>query len=152
MSAKVSGLQELDARFRRMRAAVKAANEAGQQRDADELVRAIAGAAPRKTGTLAKSVRKVEGVNKRGRPYVAIVAGGKTTTRKIRAGVKDGDFAKALVSGGNQGEFDYSRAVEFGAPGRPAEPFFYVTYRKLKRRLKARRSRVVKKAIAENIR
>ena len=152
MGAKVSGLKELDARFRRMRVAVKTANEAGQQRDADELVRVIAAAAPRKTGTLAKSVRKVEGVTKAGRAYVAVVAGGRTTTRKVRKGVSDADFAKALANGGNQGEFDYSRAVEFGAPGRPAEPFFYPTYRKLKRRLKARRSRVVKKAIAENIR
>lgn len=152
MSAKVSGLQELDARFRRMRVAVKASSEAEQHLAADQLVRAIAAAAPRKTGTLAKSVRKVEGVTKKGRRYVAVVAGGRETTKKIRQGVSDASFAKGVASGGNQGEFDYSRAVEFGSPGEPPQPFFFVTYRKLKRRLRARRVREFKKVIAETIR
>lgn len=77
--------------------------------EADGLASEIKAAAPRKTGTLAESV-KVR--RKRNELELEVTAGGETTTDK---------------TGGHQ--YDYALANEFGTTKMPAQPFFWNTYR-----------------------
>lgn len=104
---------------------------------AASLAAQIKAAAPvGETGALRDSVRVIKGR----RPLSYYVgAGGKTTTPGSDTFV--GAFRDALAKSprgkaaglGKQGLFDYARAVEFGtADGRPAQPFFYPTYRRNK--------------------
>lgn len=62
---------------------------------------------------------------------VRVVAGGAATTRK----------------GGQRKDFDYSRAVEFGTQNMKPEPFFFPTYRLMKKRMIA----AMKRRIVANI-
>lgn len=108
---------------------------------------------PVDTGNLRASIRVVPVANKIG--SVRILAGGVAATRKkVRKGVKDADFAKAQQTGGNKGEFDYARAVEFGHIAKngkqvPAEPFFFATYRAEKRKIGRRISTAARKKARE---
>lgn len=126
----------------------------------DGLAEAMRRAAPvGKTGKLRKSILVRPG----SRPISYIVqAGGVLTTVKIRSrasdggrgkrkGVSDRDFSRALQSGGNRGEFDYARGVEFGhmtpAGGHvSANPFFYPIYRSRKKAIQAALRRAARNA------
>jgi HK97 gp10 family phage protein len=90
------------------REAVVALNKA-----ADAIVMAMKGAAARKSGKLAQSIRKEPGKTP---TVVKVVAGGAATTERGRHGRP----------------YDYARAVEFGTVKMPAEPFFFSTYRRKK--------------------
>ncbi|TCK31237.1 HK97 gp10 family phage protein [Ancylobacter aquaticus] len=61
-------------------------------------------------------------------------AGGPTTTRD-----------------GANGPYDYARAQEFGRSDMQANPYFWPTYRLLKKRFISRRRRAVNQAIKESI-
>lgn len=128
------------ARLRRLPPAVTDAVRAELKVQVDALAEAMRRAAPvGATGNLRKSILVRPG----SRPISYVVeAGGVLTTVKVRKGVSDRDFARALQSGGNRGEFDYARGVEFGhmtpAGGHvPANPFFYPTYRARKKPIQA---------------
>ncbi|WP_454684883.1 HK97-gp10 family putative phage morphogenesis protein [Ancylobacter moscoviensis] len=62
-----------------------------------------------------------------------VQAGGSTTTR----------------DGGN-GPYDYARAQEFGTREMPANPYFWPTYRLLRKKFISRRRRAVNQAIKES--
>lgn len=79
---------------------------------ADDLADAIKSAAPVNTGALRDSV-KVR--RKRNELDLEVTAGGDTTVKQTASG-----FA-----------LDYSRFIEFGAVGHPAEPFFFSTAREM---------------------
>jgi HK97 gp10 family phage protein len=68
------------------------------------------------------------------KPLVALVkAGGPLTTKEVRAGSGVG--------------YDYSLANEFGTEKMQAQPFFWPTYRLMKKRLRSAISRKARKAI-----
>lgn len=141
------------ARWRKMPPVVAEAAKAELEAQVEQIVEAIRRAAPvGVTGKLRESIRAVPG----DRPLTfKIVAGGYLTRKKIRAGVKESDFAKARVAGNNKGEFDYVRAIEFGHVGPdgkfvPADPFFFSTYRAWRPKLiRAVRASVRKRLKAE---
>lgn len=91
--------------------AVKELNSQG-----DMLVRQMISAAPEDTGNLSHSVRKVPG---KVDTQIRIVAGGFLTVRK-NISTKP---------------FDYARADEFGTIHMAAKPFFFPTYRLLKKKM-----------------
>lgn len=66
---------------------------------------------------------------------VKVTAGGKLTTRQLRSG-----------SGKS---YDYALANEFGTQNMAAQPFFWPTYRLLKKRLRAQIARGAKRAIGK---
>lgn len=122
----------LDRVLAKMKAAAEVIRKAGEAQlaiEAKALAAAIQAAAPERTGALKSTIRALE--TEPGR--WAVVAGGAATTKKVRQGVKDKDFAEAKTTGGSHGEYDYVRGVEFGhRDGKghvPAEPFFFTTYR-----------------------
>ena len=97
---------------------------------ADRLVQFMIAAAPYDEGNLQHSVRKVPGKRK---TQVRIVAGGKLT---IRPSVSTKPF-------------DYSRADEFGTLHMRAKPFFFPTYRLMKKKIISAMKRKITKAIKE---
>jgi HK97 gp10 family phage protein len=87
---------------------------AGRIKDiADELADDIRAAAPEgETGKLKESIRVRRGRNTL---ELFVEAGGNLTTKEVR--------------GGSGVPYDYALAQEFGTQKRPAQPFFYSTYR-----------------------
>jgi HK97 gp10 family phage protein len=108
-------------RFRRLITELKVAvfDEAIAElnRQGDDLVSLIESVAPRgETGNLEHSVRKILG----SRPtQIRIVAGGQLTVRPTVSSKP----------------YDYSRADEFGTTNMPAKPFFFPSYRLLKKKM-----------------
>jgi HK97 gp10 family phage protein len=92
-------------------AAVKELNAQGQV-----LAGFMIAAAPHDKGNLEHSVRVIPGKKD---TQIRIVAGGNLTTR-------------ASVS---SKPFDYARADEFGTVNMPAKPFFFPTYRLMKKKI-----------------
>lgn len=127
----VEGVDRAIAKLRRALPRITGAAVRQIEKEAKDLADAVRQAAPEgPTGNLKKSVeaRQVS-------PTAwEVRAGGELTTKKVRAGVKAKDIAKAKVAQNNKGEFDYARGVEFGhrtpdGEHVPAHPFFYPTYR-----------------------
>jgi len=131
-TAKVEGLKELEARFRRMRDKVRQANAQALKENADDLARRIAAAAPVDSHDLQSTVRVVQGDSD---TEIRVVAGGRKTRKPVQDGPKP--------------VFDYARAAEFGTEDQPPQPFFFPVYRKRKRAMRAKQSRAIKKAIKE---
>jgi HK97 gp10 family phage protein len=91
--------------------AVKELNAQG-----DMLVRQMISAAPEDKGNLQHSVRKIPGKTD---TQIRIMAGGTLTTRPSVSSKP----------------FDYARADEFSTRNMPAKPFFFPTYRLLKKKM-----------------
>lgn len=121
----------------RVRAAAKSAIE----QNADELVALQQRLAPRKTGRFASSIRKEPGGNELS---VRVKAGGKLTTVAVNSRVSHEEAQ------GGVGGYDYALAQEFGTEHMTANPSFYPAYRSLKKRMRARVSRAVRKALVED--
>lgn len=108
-------------RFRRLITELKVAvfDEAIAElnRQGDDLVALIESVAPRgETGNLEHTVRKIPG----SRPtQIRIVAGGQLT---VRPSVSSKPY-------------DYARADEFGTVNMPAQPFFWPSYRLMKKKM-----------------
>jgi HK97 gp10 family phage protein len=117
-------------KFRRLTVAMQkevfaeAVSELNRQADGlvDQMKRVVARG---KSGHLADSIRKVQGTKP---TIVRIVAGGVSTRRQ-----------KTMHSG----DFDYARAVEFGTLKMHAEPFFFPTYRLLRKRMRSSMKRKI---------
>lgn len=104
---------------------------------ADELVSNMKEAAPKRTGTLAASIRKIrleENIGDIKRVTYLIVGGGKTTTKRTHTGHS----------------YDYAVGTEFGTHKERAEPFFYNTSRRYFNAASDQFSESVDKAIEEN--
>jgi HK97 gp10 family phage protein len=132
--------------------AVRSAAKQALARSADEMTEAIRVAAPQgKTGNLKRSVAQTWG-------------GGKVRYSSLAGNVgESGDPDLSVrISAGNS-EVRYAHLVEFGTaphinggwaagtqhPGTQAQPFFYPTYRRLRRRARSRVSRAITKAIKQ---
>lgn len=134
-----------------MRKAVGPAMDQG----ADEIVALQKRLAPKKSGALARSIKKVKGSY---RPDNANVRGVGVGSEGIEG---DPDLSVHVVAG--DAEAFYAAFVEFGTaphvnggkfagtehPGAKAQPFFYPAYRALRKRTKARITRAGRKAAKE---
>jgi HK97 gp10 family phage protein len=97
-------------------------------RQADGLVDAMKRVVARgKTAHLAESIRKVQGPKP---TIVRIVAGGVSTRQQSV-----------------HSNFDYARAVEFGTRKMHAEPFFFPTYRLLRKKMRSSMKRKISATI-----
>jgi HK97 gp10 family phage protein len=98
---------------------------------ADRLVALMKSAAPvGATGHLKESIRKEPGDNAL---QVKIKAGGELTTKEVRKG--------------SGVPYDYARADEFGTVDMPAHPFFFASYRLLKKAMRTAVRSDIAKAI-----
>lgn len=144
-------------RFQRVMAALPKHVEARADEilkgQAANLAAQIKAAAPVASGALRDSVKSKPG---RKPLSYSVSAGGRKTTPG--AGTFVGEFRRALASSPRgkaagltaQGLYDYARAVEFGtADGRPAKPFFFSTWRKVKRPMKRYLAEECAKALRE---
>jgi hypothetical protein len=148
--AKLLGLEKKLAAMRALPEKLQETCRAQLDAEAKELADAIRRVVPERTGTLRGTVR----VEPSEDPLIRrVAAGGRATTVKVRRGVKDADFAKALQSGGAKGEYDYARGVEFGHLSRDGDhvgprPFFFQTFRArrkaMSQRLKSASRRTIK--------
>ena len=139
-----SNRDRLKRKLRALPAEAEKAVKAQLEKEANDLAELIRRRVPKRTGALRDSITVVPG----DKPLsVKIKAGGPTTTKKARKGVKEIDFAKAKITGGSRGEYDYARGVEFGTSEQPAQPFFWPSYRQRKRQIRRRVSTAAKKAV-----
>jgi HK97 gp10 family phage protein len=102
------------------------------EKGAEEMVDRMRLLAPHKTGKLRSSIQYAE-LNELA---VRVHAGGEKTTKPVRNSEK-----------GNAPEFDYALATEFGRVGEAASPFFWPSYRGLKKRVRRRVDRAVSDAV-----
>lgn len=125
--------RDFAARIQRIPPAVRKRINAANEKSAEELAAMMVRLAPRDPngdGALQRSIRYYELTNDAG----AGNTGGGVTWR---------------VSAGNEEAF-YARFVEFGAAdGTVAQPFFYGSYRAMRRLIKARQLRAFRQALKE---
>ena len=128
MATRIQGLTELRKKLAAMPRATKAEIRKVLEVSATEMVSLAKSLAPVDSGDLRDSIR-----SEPGRHDLAVVvrAGGALTTVPARAG---------------NGEFDYSISVEHGTIDTPEQPFFWPSYRAVKKRAKNRATRAVRKA------
>ncbi|GLK71570.1 HK97 gp10 family phage protein [Ancylobacter dichloromethanicus] len=132
MAKKPRDLERLRRRLKAIPAAVRKEVFTALDKSADEMVALAKVLVPEETGALKSTIRKS--------PRVAdfaidIEAGGEATTKPVR------DGASAT--------YDYALGVEYGtlAGKRPAQPFFYVSYRANRKKVRPRTRRAITKAI-----
>jgi HK97 gp10 family phage protein len=142
---KVLGLDRLKAKLARLPKKARAALVSANLKSADLMVGLAQQAAPVKSGALRASIRKEADEN----GVVRVKAGGALTRVEVRKG--------------SGAAYDYAVAVEFGTkphkaggkfagaehPGQAAQPFFYPSYRLMKRSARARAGAALRKAAAE---
>lgn len=148
--AEWKGLDKQLARLARFPAELAEGLEAQVEQEAEELAAAMRANAPvGKTGRLRRSIKVLPGRHRLSR---RVVMGGRLTTVKVRQGVSDRDFKRARAKGNNTGEYDYSRAVEFGhltAAGVMVHgvAMFFGTYRARRKAIRRRISGVARKLL-----
>ncbi|MFZ0267766.1 HK97-gp10 family putative phage morphogenesis protein [Caulobacter sp.] len=121
VGAKVEGMAELTRRFKNLRADVAKSDDDIMQKNADEFAAAVEAATERgKTGHQRASVK----ATKKGPRLYYVSQGGALTRKRVKRGQSP--------------VFDYTRAGEFGTQDMPANPAFWPTYRRLKRRFRTR--------------
>jgi len=123
-------------------ASVEQATRAAMETSADELVAMMKRLVPVDTGALRESIGWTWGSAPKGSVVVAESA---ADSRGLKITVYAGTRDKSL---GDADAF-YARFVEFGTVKMAAEPFFFVSYRSLRKRIKSRITREMKKAVQE---
>ena len=118
ISVKVEGERKVLKRFAALPADVRAKVRPAVVQGAEEIAAFSRGLAPVETGALRDSIQTRDG---------------------------DHDLAREVVAG-SEAVF-YARWVEFGTPEAPSHPFFFVSYRALKRRVRRRIANAVRRAI-----
>lgn len=126
---KVQGLDQLKRKLAQLGPVTKTEVKKVLQQSADEMVVLAKGLAAVDDGDLQMSIRSQPG---RHDLAIEVRAGGEATTREVRAG-----------SGVT---YDYALANEFGTSQMEERPFFWPSYRSVKKRAKNRATRAVRKA------
>lgn len=134
MASSIKGLANLNMKLRALPLATREEIRKVVEASADEMV-SLAKALVSgnvNTGDLQMSIKQVPG---RHDLAVVVMAGGEQTTRHVVNG-----------KAGYSYDYDYALANEHGTADMPEQPFFWVSYRAVKRRAKARASRAVRNA------
>jgi HK97 gp10 family phage protein len=129
------GLSRLQRRLAAIPTAVKEAVQPALQKSAAELVAMMKQLAPVETGHLRDSI-------------VATPAGQSTPAYSQPGGSQIVPENAVMVTAGNS-EVRYPHLVEYGTANAPAQPYFWPSYRLLKKRLGNRVKRSVSKAVRE---
>lgn len=127
----VRNKDRLAAKLKRLAPAAQAELAKVNITSADEMVASAQGLVPVKTGTLRNSIRSEPAETETG--AVRVLAGGPSTTKEVRSG--------------SGRPYDYALGIEFGNSHTPRQPFFFTSFRLLRRRHRARASRALNKSI-----
>lgn len=130
--SRAKGLDGLNRFYRELPGNVKQALREALHQGADELVAMQKSLVPVDEGALRDSIRKV--VDNSGRD------------------VKGDEGLRVYVIAGGSREGEHATWVEFGTKNTPAQPFFWPSYRFLRRRIRGRVGRAGGKAIRESLR
>lgn len=134
MTAKFIRVHQLNAKLARLPSVVKGAIRAALAESAEEIANLARSLVPVDSGDLKKSIGWTYGKAPRG-----------TITLATLAYSKSGDLTVTIYAGND--EAFYARWVEFGTKtGNPAQPFFFPSYRALRRRARSKVSRAINKA------
>lgn len=149
MTSSIKGLKQLQRKLDRLPPIVKDRIREALEEGADEIVNMAKSLVPSDTGALRDSIGWTYGQAPKGA----------MTLGKVQA--IGGDLTITIYAGNS--EAFYARWVEFGAaahtaggkfegatiPAIPASPFFYVSFRALRRKVKSRVTRSINKAAKE---
>lgn len=142
----ILGLKKLNAKLKKLPQAAEEAIKRAMAQGADEMVAMMKSLAPRDSGDLVASIGWTWGDAPKGSMSIG----------KLQS--SDGSLALTIYAGDDKAF--YARMVEFGTaphingglfkgtknPGRKKTPFFYVSFRALRRRTKSRISRAITKS------
>lgn len=154
MAAKIEGLDRLNRKLAALPAAARKRIREAMEQGANEIVSMMKSLAPFKSGDLRESIDWTWGAAPKGAMTIASV--------RSRGPGATGSENLITIYAGNA-EAYYVRFVEFGTaqhtaggkfagatiPAIPASPFFYVSFRANRRRVKGRISRAINKAAKE---
>lgn len=121
----VSGITQMKAKLARMPVAVQAKAKAAMEKGAEEIVNMMKRLVPVDQGDLRDSIGWTWGAAPSGSRVFA-------KSRPMQAG----DLRLVIYAGSD--EAFYARMIEFGTVKMPASPYFFVSYRALKNRVKRR--------------
>ena len=128
--AKILGQDRLAKKLRQLPLIAKEEIRKALGQSADEIVALARSLAPKDSGELARSIDWTWGEAPKG---AMVLARGKV-----------GDLTLTIFAGND--EAYYARWVEFGTQKMQAQPFFFVSYRALRKRTKSRITRATTKA------
>lgn len=132
----VKDLKSLDRKLTRtIPERVRRRTRAAMEKGAEEIVAMARALVPEDSGDLKASIGWTWGAAPRGAMTIA------------ESSPADGGERITIYAGNDQAF--YARFVEFGTQTMPPHPFFFPSYRTLKRRVKSRITREMKKAIRE---
>ncbi|MFC5584439.1 HK97-gp10 family putative phage morphogenesis protein [Nitratireductor kimnyeongensis] len=145
----IKGLKSLEAKLKRLPPAAEKRIKEAMEKGAGEIVAMMKSLAPVDQGDL--------------RDSIGWTWGDKPKYSQALAKVKSADGRLAITVYAGNSKVRYAHLVEFGAaphiaggmfegaqhPGAPAQPFFYVSWRALRRRTKSRITRAITKSAKE---
>lgn len=145
----IKGLKSLEAKLKRLPPAAEKRIKEAMEKGAGEIVAMMKSLAPVDQGDL--------------RDSIGWTWGDKPKYSQALAKVKSADGRLAITIYAGNSKVRYAHLVEFGAaphiaggmfegakhPGAPAQPFFFVSFRALRRRTKSRITRAITKSAKE---
>jgi len=149
VTVKIKGLKKLNAKLKKLPPAAEKAIREAMEKGANEIVAMMKSLVPVDSGELRDSIGWTWGERPRYSQALATVKS------------KDGKLTLTIYAG--NARVRYAHLVEFGAaphiaggmfkgaqhPGAPAQPFFFVSWRALRRRTKSRITRAITKSAKE---
>jgi HK97 gp10 family phage protein len=130
MATQNPSVEEFKRKLAQIAPSIQVETMAEVRKQADRLVAVMKSVVPVRTGKLRDSIRTAPGSNK---VQMRVMAGGPTTTVEVRKG--------------SGVPYDYARAVEWGTSQEHAQPFFWPSYRLMKRPIRSALSRASRKGI-----
>ena len=135
MATRIQGVDRLKRKLRALPDAAREEIAKAMEQSANEIVALMKSLVPVDTGDAQMSISWTWGDAPKG----SMVLG------KVRQGGKGaGNLVITIFAGG--GEAFYARFLEFGTKSMPARPFFYPSWRALRRRVRGRTTRAINKS------
>lgn len=132
-TARVSGLDQLKAKFRALPDELRKEIGDAMEKGAEEIVKMARRLVPKDTGELANSIGWTWGEPPAGSITIA------------QSKPRPGDDQRITIYAGNDKAI-HARWLEFGTVKMRAQPYFYPSYRALRRRVTGRVNRALRKA------
>ncbi|CDM57192.1 HK97-gp10 family putative phage morphogenesis protein [Rhizobium favelukesii] len=149
MAPKIENLKRLQAKLDRLPTKVKQRIRDAMEAGADEIIAMAKALVPDDTGALRDSIGWTYGRAPKGAMTLGKVESlGGDLTITIYAGNSE-SFYSRFIEFGTQAHIAGGKFVGATIPAQPARPFFYVSFRANRRRVKGRISRAITKAAKE---
>lgn len=137
----VQGVAEFNKKFNKVPKLVALYTTEAMEKGADEIVAMMRRLVPRRSSVLANSINWTWGN----------APSGAVTLAKSKSAASDPKGARITIYAGSRAAF-YAPFVEFGTRQNTAQPFFFPSYRAMKKRVRSRINRAIKKGIKDGLR